>query len=279
MVLRDIFKKVQNDPSAEQINNKILRDYVSGEGPGKVPDIVSSNPLTPLGRRNRQLIRWRVPGLGFVEMYINPQSMSIREAKVIQKQRTKGGYVIQYWGSELTIINLSGTTGASGIEGINILRKVYRAEQDAFQQVEKTLADRLNEVTTGGFVGGLLQDATQRGMGAVGSTLLSTLTGGSANPPLLPTLASLALAVELYYQGWVFKGYFNTFQTREEVSNGVGVFNYEMEFVVTDRRGIRSNFMSWHRSPATLDPASGNPTGYNKADSASTPLSFRGEKE
>lgn len=278
-MVRDIFNKVQNDPSADPLNNKELRDPVSREGPARAPDIISSNPQTPLGRRNRQLIRWRVPGLGFVDMYINPQSMSIREAKVIQKQRTKGGYVIQYWGEELAVMTIGGTTGASGIEGINILRKVYRAEQDAFQQVEKTLADRLNEVTTGGFISGLVQDANQGSIGAVGSTLLSTLTGGSANPPLLPTLGSLAVAVELYFQGWVMKGYFKSFEVREEVTNGVGVFNYTMEFIITDRRGIRSNFMPWHRSPATVDAASGNPIGYNKADSASTPLSFKGEKE
>jgi hypothetical protein len=278
-MVRDIFRKVKNDPNANPINNRELRDPVVNEGSGESPDIISANPLTPLGRRNRQLIRWRVPGLGFVDMYINPQSMNIREQKVIQKQRTKGGYVVQYWGEELITIGLSGTTGASGIEGINILRKVYRAEQDAFQQVEKTLADRLNEVTTGGFVSGLIQDATQRGIGAVGSTLISTLIGGSATPPLLPTLGSLAVAVELYFQGWVFKGYFNNFEVREEVSNGVGVFNYSMEFIVTDRRGVRSNFMGWHRSPAILDEASGNPIGYNKADSSSTPLSFKGEKE
>lgn len=278
-MVRNIFGKVENDPAADPINNKILRDPVVNEGSGRSPDIISSNPLTPLGRRNRQLIRWRVPGLGFVDMYINPQNMTIRESKIIQKQRTKGGYVIQYWGEELITINLGGTTGASGIEGINILRKVYRAEQDAFQQVEETLAERLSELTTGGFVSGLIQDAAQGGLGAVGNTLLGAITGSAANSPLLPTLGSLAVSVELYFQGWVFKGYFNSFEVREEVSNGVGVFNYTMEFIVTDRRGIRRNFMPWHRDPATFDEVSGNPIGYNKADSSSTPLSFKGEKE
>lgn len=278
-MVRDIFGKVKSNPASDPINNKMLREPVSREAGGKTPDIISANPLTPSGRRNRQLVRWRVPGLGFVDMYINPQTMSIREAKVIQKQRTKGGYVVQYWGEELITVSINGTTGASGIEGINILRKVYRAEQDAFQQVEKTLADRLNESTAGGFVGGIIQNASQGGMGEVGSTLLGTLTGGSANPPLLPTLGSLAVSVEMYFQGWVFKGYFKSFEVREEVTNGVGVFNYAMEFIVVDRRGVRSNYMPWHRSPATFDSASGNPTGYNKANSAITPLSFKGEKE
>jgi hypothetical protein len=120
------------------------------EGNPRLPDIIAENPQTPKGHRVRQLIRWRVPGLGFVDMYINPQQMDIQEKKVIQKQRTKGGYVIQYWGEELMIIRIQGNTGASGIEGINILRKVYRAEQDSFQQVAQILSERINASSVGG---------------------------------------------------------------------------------------------------------------------------------
>ena len=58
-------------------------------------------------------------------MYINPQQMNIDEKKVIKQQRTKGGYIIQYWGEELTTLNISGTTGSAGVEGINVLYEIY----------------------------------------------------------------------------------------------------------------------------------------------------------
>jgi len=238
------------------------------------PDIISNNPQMPYGRRTRQLIRWRVPKLGFVDMYINPQQMVITEKKQITKQRTKGGYIIQYWGEELTTIKLDGTTGASGIEGINILRKVYRAEQDAFQVVAQQLQDRVHTYSAGGSIANLMT-----GGGEVGSKIggaITGLLGGSSNPPLLPSLGSLAVSVELFYQGWVFKGFFEEFVVTESVGIGVGIFNYTMTFTVLDRRGSRSNFGSFNRSPATLDQ-NGNPINYYHSDYNSTPLSFNGE--
>jgi hypothetical protein len=267
--------RVQADPSVEDIN----KETFTREGNLILPDIIAENPQTPLGRRSRQLIRWRVPGIGFVDMYINPQQMQIQEKKIIQKQRTKGGYVVQYWGEELISIRLDGNTGASGIEGINILRKVYRAEQDAFHRVEQILSDRLNSLASGGTsLSSLARRASEGGVGSALGGLVSDVLGGAKNPPLLPTLGSLALSVELYYQGWVFKGFFEEFSVTESVQNGVGLFSYSMLFTVTDRRGFRTNFMPWHRSPATFDRASGNPNGFNKSNADTTPLNFGGEK-
>jgi len=258
-------------------------EYNSREGNLQLPDIIANNPQTPKGRKSRQLIRWRVPGLGFVDMYINPQQMNISEKKIIQKQRTKGGYVIQYWGEELIDIRLQGNTGASGIEGINILRKVYRAEQDSFQQVAQMLADRVNAFSVGGNIAGLIGAGAQQSggdfAGNVTGGLITGLLGGNSSPSTLPTLGSLAVSVEMYFQGWVFKGYFNSFDVQESVNNGVGVYNYTLSFTVLDRRGVRSNIMPWQREAAIFDPDSGKPKSYYKSDSKNTPLSFGGEKE
>jgi len=266
-----------NDPSQNEDNNPLYNDAQNVGVNNKLPDIVQQNPNVLDGRRDRQTIIWRVPGMGFVQMYINPQQMNIQEKKVIKQQRTKGGYVVQYWGEELIVVKLSGTTGSSGIEGINILRKVYRAEQDAFKQVEQSLADRAKQYTTGSLVSGLVSQAASGSISSVAGNIMNSVFGGSANPPLLPTLASLALSAELFYQGWVFKGYFDSFDVEESTQNGVGIFKYNLTFVVLGRRGIRTNFMPWHRSPATLDE-SGNPIGYNRADASAVPLSFNGEK-
>jgi hypothetical protein len=258
-------------------------EYNSREGNLQLPDIISENPQTPKGKKTRQLIRWRVPGLGFVDMYINPQQMDMSEKKIITKQRTKGGYIIQYWGNELTTIKLQGNTGASGIEGINILRKVYRAEQDSFQQVAQMLADRANAFSVGGNLSSLIsQGASQSGGGLASSLtggLVTGLLGGNSSPATLPTLGSLAVSVEMYYQGWVFKGFFESFDINESVSNGPGVFTYNISFTVLDRRGERLNFMSYNRSPAILDLDSGKPKSYYRSDAKTTPMSFGGTKE
>jgi hypothetical protein len=209
-------------------------------------------------------------------MYINPQQFRLEEKKIIQKQRTKGGYVIQYWGEELPKIALSGHTGSSGVEGINILRQVYRAEQNAFEQVAQTLTDRLRMFSSGGTAGDLLRSITTGAIGDQVGNAIGSLLGKGANPPLLPTLASLAVAVELFYQGWVFKGYFESFTVTESVQNGVGVFHYDLNFNVLDRRGIRYNNMPWHKQPAAFD-GSGTPSGYNRSGS-DAPLNF-GEEE
>lgn len=243
-------------------------------------DLLADNPDLPDGRRRRQLMRWRVPGAGFVDMYINPQQLQTRSRKIITRRRTKGGYVVQYWGEDLDVLTISGTTGASGIEGINILHSVYRAEQEAFESVAQTLADRLGSFSLGGLAGGVkAAAASPAGAGSAINNAIGSMLGSGRNPPLLPTLASMAVAVELYYQGLVYKGYFTDFTVTESVQQGVGVFQYNMTFHVTDKRGIRANFMPWHRSPADVDRATGDRSNYRQADSEHTAPSFGGEEE
>jgi len=62
-------------------------------------------------------------------MYVNPDSFNISNTKIIKESQTKGGFMIQYWGEQLTNVELRGTTGSAGIEGINILKDIYRHEQ------------------------------------------------------------------------------------------------------------------------------------------------------
>src|SRR5580692_11560864 len=93
---------------------------------------IQSNNTGVLKRSN---ITWFVPQFGIVRMFINPQSISYVEKKLISKDRTKGGFTLQYWGEDLIQLNIAGTTGSSGVEGINALREVYRAEQYAFDAV------------------------------------------------------------------------------------------------------------------------------------------------
>ena len=92
----------------------------------------------------RSLIQWEVPhidGGQTIEMYINPENISITSKKEINKVRTKGGYFTQYWGEDFDTIQISGTTGSAAIEGINVLRDIYRSEQLALAKIVKQLPD------------------------------------------------------------------------------------------------------------------------------------------
>jgi hypothetical protein len=229
----------------------------------------------------RHMVRWFVPEAGVIEMYINPQGISYQEKKHITSHRTKGGYVLQYWGEELTQISINGTTGSSGIEGINVLHNVYRSEQIAFDPYALALAsDRDAENNDQfSFLGDFPSNSlggTLSGLGRSFVDLTSNAieTGATASTRAQPTLASLAFSVEMFYSGWVYRGYFSNFNV-EERAEKLGLFDYNMTFISTQRRGTRTNFLPWHRSatngPSLTDPVHGRPYSYTSLYSEQRP--------
>jgi hypothetical protein len=214
----------------------------------------------------RNIISWYVPQFGVAQMFINPQNISYNNKKLITKDRTKGGFTLQYWGEDLTTINISGTTGSAGIEGINMLYEVYRAEQYAFDAVALNMygnnasADiAINLVNTlggniGQFSNSLLPNSNQNGpntAAAGGAGLLGGILGmSSPNLALsarnIPSLAQLAFTVEMYYNGWSFRGYFDSMTFTERADNFL--IDYQMVFMATQRSGYRTNYFPWSHS-------------------------------
>lgn len=188
--------------------------------------------------RKEQIMTWRLPNRNTVRMYINPESFSIKEAKVINSIRTKGGYVVQYWGEQFPVITMSGTTGSSGIEGINILRDVYLSENRAFDLVANALSRKAGSSTS---VDDLIN-------GVVNSTI-------DTDSVFRPSLASLALNVGLYYQGVFYRGFFNSLDVTETVDK-LGLFSYTIGFTVTHISGKRKNYLAWHKTPIADDAGS-----------------------
>lgn len=223
---------------------------------------------------NRNIITWFVPQFGTVKMYVNPQGITYGHKKLINKDRTKGGYTLQYWGEELTTINITGTTGSSGIEGINALYEIYRAEQIAFDAVGLTLAgnnaaaDLANNLVQG--AGNLIAGAVGANVPGSGSAIGSALGGilGMSSPSNnlalqnIPSLAQLAFTVEMYYGGWVYRGFFDSMNVRERADNFL--LEYDLVFMATQRRGYRVNYFPWARS------AKDGPSAYT------SPYSFSG---
>lgn len=212
-----------------------------------------------------------------IPLYVNPESFSIQENKIINETLTKGGYAIQYWGEELSVIQASGTTGSGGIEAITILRNIYRHEQTQFKFLldsrAKALADEaqtalnnssaattqagivgiLDTITQGGFTG--IVDGVSSTIEAISNAALGISESNPKRVDLIPSLASFAVSIDLFWQGEKFRGYFKNFKV-DESAQKPGHFDYSFTFNILKRSGERKNFMPWHRSPVD---ASGQP--------------------
>lgn len=227
----------------------------------------------------RNLIHWLVPNGPIIQMYINPQSIAYSDKKGVTTQRTKGGYALQYWGEDLGTIKLSGTTGTSGIEGINVLRDIYRNEQLAMDPYALFIQDAANQAAqAGGPLGSLFGGDVGGAVGGLLTQAVDSLNPNATQPA--PSLAQIAFTVELYWSGEVYRGFFTDFNVNERADN-LGFFEYDIGFTVTQRRGFRSNFMAWHRSatngPSDSDPIVGRPLSYGilMAGEAPTPSAIQ----
>lgn len=201
-------------------------------------------------RNKRHIIHWFVPEVGVINMYINPQSISYNAKKMITSERTKAGFINTYWGEELMTLGIRGHTGSSGIEGLNVLYEIYRAEQINFDPIGLTMASDSMVSGLGNLIGGAGQ-----GVGGLGGELISSTAGILGLNPLTqtilprnpPSLASLAFSVEMYYNHRVQRGYFTSFSYTESVDQ-MGLFNYDIGFTVTQTRGYRINTYPHQRS-------------------------------
>lgn len=221
----------------------------------------------------RNIMKWFVPEVGIIEMYINPQNISYNYKKDVKEIRTRGGYVYQYWGEEPMTLNINGTTGSSGIEGINVLEDIYRSEQVAFDPYALALAAQRDAEAQDqfSFLGDFPDGSLGSLLSSTGSSFVDLVqnsfeTGNAVNTRSAPTLADLAFSVEMYWSGCAYRGYFMDFKVDESATK-LGLFDYNMTFRVTQKRGLRTNFLGWHRSaingPSNTDPEFGTPYSYS----------------
>lgn len=253
-------KQLNSQTIIQQVGNTLLGSDNNGLPSSHVPS-------QQLGFATRYIGHWYVPEVGLVNMYINPQSISYNNKKLITPERTKGGYVVQYWGEELSTMNLRGHTGSSGVEGLNVLYEVYRAEQYLYDPLALSMAANNS-------ISGLndLVDSALGNLGGFGSAVNSATNGAlqldasSQNilPRNIPSLASIALGIQFFYSGWVHTGFFTYFNFTESAER-IGIFDYEIGFTVTQRRGYRFNTFGWQHS------AIDGPSDWN-----TNPLSFVG---
>lgn len=193
--------------------------------------------------RDEHIMTWRLPNGSSVQMYINPQSLEIRESKQINHTRTKGGFAIQYWGANLTVLTIRGITGSSGVQGINVLRDVYNSENRAFDLVAATQTNEMVNTLSS-------QELNSNNISSAMVDLAKTLR--DRNFILRPSLAALATSILMFYQGEEWKGFFTEFSTTESAER-TGIFEYSMTFMATEHRGKRKNQFSWNKEPMAAD--------------------------
>ncbi len=205
-----------------------------------------------------------------VPLYINPRSFTIDYAKIIQDTQTIGGFIVQYWGDRITSINIQGSTGSGGIDAINILHSIYRAEQQQFKNIllkrqfdlAKTVAQEQADSTKTTTLDSLsaldqvLLDGTitnfVNGIGETMDFFKSAVAGNDVSKPkttnLLPTLSAFAVSLDMHFQGKVFRGYIESMNV-SETADSPGLFEYTMRFKSLKEYGERTNFMPWHTNP------------------------------
>ncbi len=287
--MSDILDAIDNGiSSAASAAANVVRGGLSSEAQGFSSSAGLPSPsgnqlrqskITSLRTANvvRNMVRFFLPELGIVEMYVNPQSIKYGDKKHIPSPtRTRGGYIVQYWGEELGTLSISGTTGSAGVEGINILYDVYRNEQVAMDALALAVEAAKDKESSGNMLDSILGSgnlltsvgkAIGVGIDALFDQVTNVIQSGSIDPNTpKPTLASIAFQTEIYWSGWVFRGYFTSMSVTES-ANALGLFDYSMEFVVTQKRGLRLNFMPWHRSstegPSNSDPSFGPSYSYS----------------
>jgi hypothetical protein len=278
----DIFEQLGNVYTTAQ---NVVRGTSTQTSSENVQVYQSKIPNNRDAVSKRNMIKWFLPETGMVEMYINPKNITYNDQKTTSMTRTKGGFIGQYWGEELTKISITGTTGSSGIEGINVLYDVYRNEQVAMDALAQA-ADAANEadMERGGILSniigeGSITDAVGNLVGYMSDSIQDQINNvleyGTVNPVIQkPTLASMAFQVEMYHSGWAYRGFFTSFRLTES-ADSLGLFDYSMEFTATQKRGLRLNFLPWQRSatdgPSNSDPAFGTPYSFGALRSPVAP--------
>lgn len=265
---------IQNELNQNENPLNISRNTFESDG-FSVPPVYSAdgnglpyNKVTSFakGKIRRNIITWFVPEFGTVRMYINPSNIRYNHKKLINRERTKGGFSLQYWGEDLSTMSITGTTGSSGVEGINMLYEIYRAEQYAFDNYGLTLDanNASNDLATNivNKVGSIF-DNTGEAAGLIGGLVGLDSANASLVNKNIPSLAQLAFSVEMYYDGWVYRGYFDSMNFAEKADSFL--WDYDMQFTITQKRGYRTNYFPFHRSPI-------GPSEYNTPHSFSKTL-------
>jgi hypothetical protein len=164
-----------------------------------------------------------------VEVYIDPQSVKVSKKVLWNKKQTKGGWVFQFWGHDLTTISLQMKTGWFGYtKGQNLLTmigdfaKASQTIQDMFMGGGKTS-------TPNGTSNGIYKDPLkvfQKIKNNVYNRRFDSATPFVGFP-----------LITLVYEGSPYMGFFNNFDYDIDSNNPFNInFNFAFTVVPTNNK-------------------------------------------
>jgi hypothetical protein len=164
-----------------------------------------------------------------VSLYINPQRISIRQAKVMQQIQTNTGWVFQHWGYEPIVISYSGVTGYInpyniGIDTSEENRAVKPPDPNMIPTPYSTPAYKALAKLRDFY------EAPQKQLQGMGADLTKITSNIDAK------LKQLAL--KFLYRADAYDGYLTRFEFNES-EDSPWMWNYTMEF-----KAYNSNYSS-----------------------------------
>lgn len=134
----DVYKVIANSGNSGAVNNIVNGPLINNQSP--LAEAQRQADLRAQTKQKRPLV-FEYPYLNSsgtvawksIELYINPERLSMGTQKVKSKQIARGGIFYHHWGDDHYSMQLSGTTGLSGMEGIEQLEEIYHASGTLLQ--------------------------------------------------------------------------------------------------------------------------------------------------
>lgn len=155
-------------------------------------------------------------------MNINPQNLDTSYTPLINETRTLGGFVEEFWGEDLTTISASGFTSMFFDEKKGMTNEFEKTEAIVGAKTTKQLSGFLALVNlykmNGKFYANGVNDLKDPD---------SNLNAYKSNPNKIYKMGS----VYMYYSGISYKGFFETFEFKEQAEKPF-FFEYSFSFKV-----------------------------------------------
>lgn len=167
----------------------------------------------------------------FVIMRVNPQRISVRRQKVIQRIQTSTRWVFQHWGAEPITIAYNGVTGYINAEGANYQgRNSYTEIHNAGEIWNSKFASpassgKISPYDTPAYRAlARLREFYETPHTQLQGQDLTTISGKDTDERLKQ------LCLNLYYRDSLFTGYLMRMEIQEE-ENNPWMWSYTMEFI------------------------------------------------
>lgn len=170
-----------------------------------------------------------------VVMHINPQRISIRHRKVIQRVQTNTRWVFQHWGAEPVTLTYSGVTGYMNPKLAQDIMQRYMLDQIADFRWGRGLAQEklVSPYTTPAYRALLkLKEFYEEPHKELQGTDLTSVSGN------LTDVRLQKLKLNLYYRDTMYIGYFTRMEIQEE-ENSPWMWSYSMEYTAYDTQTSR----------------------------------------